>query len=589
MINTFVNSIQMIHFVLIRLYRIKPVLTSVLFTSEIIVSILPAIHVALSQITIDSTLAYLSANDNPDLFLTLFFWLSIQSAVMFFQFLLQIANNNLHRFINEIFVLNIEKELNEKQLTLDLSYLEDPNYHNLISRALQGASSRSMRTLNECFNFIRQFFGVVSFMIVLSSLHWIFCLFGFFIAVPVFPIGRYTAKLEYDLVVRQQETKRKANVYSSIASGMSGEKEVRLWDFGNYVMNRWEQIRTRLIYQNLSVMIKTTFLSSMTQFANVTIGIAACLGIVYYGSRIIEGFTIGQATMYMAAFASIQSHVFQLLNTFNTLYENSCYFKDFHEFQSLKPLIEYPTQSHPVEEFENLTFDHVSFKYPGTDKWVLRDVSFVISRGDFTILHGNNGAGKSTIVKLLCRLYDPTNGCILINNRDIKQFTREAIKKYISVLFQNSTVYQVSLRENIAFSSIENINNTEQIDDLADRFQLREFSDQLSKGYETIMARSFYDGTQLSGGQCQKIVIARSLFSDSQILIMDEPTVYVDKNYKEMFLKFLEQETTRKTIIISTHDKEIITMGTNLLSLESGRIDKRQWHHKKSGRMRSII
>lgn len=236
---------------------------------------------------------------------------------------------------------------------------------------------------------------------------------------------------------------------------------------------------------------------------------------------------------------------------------------------SLRPSIVFPARpSLSPSGLYSLEFRNVSFVYPDTEAWILKDVSVGMAKGDLIALSGANGSGKSTFIKLVCRLYDPTEGRILLNGQDLSGYTREELQQLLSVQFQDSSVFPFSLRENIAFSKIDRREDDEWMRHCSSISGIDRVAKNLSDGYETCLSRMFNNGAALSGGQIQRIAITRALFADTPLFVFDEPTANVDTDYKKAFIDYIHEKAESGIIIVATHDPEILHAADRVLHFE---------------------
>jgi ATP-binding cassette subfamily B protein len=290
--------------------------------------------------------------------------------------------------------------------------------------------------------------------------------------------------------------------------------------------------------------------------------------------------TFGSLVMYYQAIQRAQSYLQDFLLGTANLYENNLFLQNLSEFLDLKPRLKNP--SHPKKIANpislNLAFENVSFVYPGKTALALDNVSFVIRPGQKIALVGENGSGKTTLVKLMCRLYDPTGGRILLDGTDIREFSAQDLRRQFSVIFQDFVRYHLSLAQNIALGDLEAAQDRERIVQAAQKAGAHEFIQKFPDGYQTKLGRVFYEGEEISGGEWQKIALARAFLREAPFIVMDEPTSALDARAEyELFERFAKMAAGRTAILIS-HRLSTVRMADTILMMEHGRITEQGSH-----------
>ena len=285
------------------------------------------------------------------------------------------------------------------------------------------------------------------------------------------------------------------------------------------------------------------------------------------------GLTIGSFTLLVSMLDQLGSRAANASTQFAHIYENSLYADHYFEFLALPDLI--PKAAKPVPLGEpappRIEFRNVSFRYPGSESDALKNVSFVIEPGESVALVGHNGAGKTTIVKLLCRFYDPAEGGIFINGANLKDVDTREWYRFLGTLFQEFVRYHFSVRENIMLGAPER-NDTAAMKEAARRSGAAEFIEHLPGGYEQILGKEFEDGVDLSGGQWQKIAIARAFYESPPVLILDEPTSAIDAEAEYDIFSNLEQQYKSKTLVLVSHRFSTVRNAGKIIVLEQGQI-----------------
>jgi ATP-binding cassette subfamily B protein len=284
--------------------------------------------------------------------------------------------------------------------------------------------------------------------------------------------------------------------------------------------------------------------------------------------------SIGDLTFLAGSFARLRNLLENVLNQFSSMAEGALYLQDFFDFFEMKPLIagDEKLKQVPQPISQGFTFEGVGFKYPNTNIWAVRGLSFHLQAGEKLALVGENGAGKTTIIKLLTRLYDPTEGRILLDGHDLREYNPVQLREAIGVIFQDFVRYQMNASTNIAVGKIEERENRTKIDDAAFRGMADQVIGKLPNGYEQMIGRRFAEGVNLSGGEWQKIAISRAYMRDAQLLVLDEPTAALDARAEyEVFRRFADLTEGKSAVLIS-HRFSTVRMADRILVLENGQL-----------------
>jgi ATP-binding cassette subfamily B protein len=278
--------------------------------------------------------------------------------------------------------------------------------------------------------------------------------------------------------------------------------------------------------------------------------------------------------MYYQAFQRGQEFLDRILQNLALLYEDNLFLSNFYQFLNLKPQIVQPSDPIPVPRpmKTGIVFNRVSFDYPKSSRRVLKEINLVIRPGEVVALVGENGSGKTTLIKLLCRLYDPTGGSITLDGIDLREFEPNALRREISVIFQDYAKYHLTARENIWFGDIRLPPNDEKITIASDRSGAHEVINRLPENYDTVLGKWFEKGEELSTGQWQKVALARAFLRNSQLIVLDEPTSAMDpKAEYEVFKTFRELLQNQAAILIS-HRLSTVKMADHIYVLEQGEL-----------------
>jgi ATP-binding cassette subfamily B protein len=407
---------------------------------------------------------------------------------------------------------------------------------------------------------------------LLLAFHW-----GVGVALVVSAIpGVYTrwkySRRMYSWQKQRTSAERQAWYFDWLLTRDLHAKEVRLFDLGALFRTRFSDLRRQLRDEKLSLNTRR----SLAELAAEAVAVSTVCGVLaYVGYRTVLGvLTLGDLVMYFQAIQRAQGFLSQMLGNLSELYESHLFLSSLYEFLDMKPRVVAAADARPVPRpiETGIVFDRVGFQYPKSGRGVLNDVSLIIRPGEHVAFVGENGAGKTTLIKLLTRLYDPTAGSIRIDSLDLREIDLAALRREISVVFQDYARYQLTVRENIWLGSIDAPPDPDRIRAAALHAGADEVVGRLKHGYETVLGKWFEGGEELSVGEWQKVALARAFLRESQIIVLDEPTSAMDARAEyELFQRFHQLAAGRTAILIS-HRLSTVRMADRIYVLEDGRI-----------------
>ncbi len=474
--------------------------------------------------------------------------------------------------------------LQKKSLEVDLAYFESPRYKDTLHQAQREGPYRPTSIVN----------GLSAAGQSGTSFAAVSCML--FVFNPLFPLVMIAAsipgilmRLNYSKKIyawqqKRTEDERRAFYFNWILTSDLHVKELRLFNCGKYFVNRFREIRNFLKNEQLWFEKRRAFCDFVAQ-SSATIAVFGSF--IYIAARTIQGtITIGDMVMYFQAFQRGLIYLKSLLESGAQMYEDNLFLSNLYDFLKLEPQIidpEYPVKI-PEKIITGIEFKNVKFSYHNCKKRVIKCVSFFIKPGEIVALVGENGSGKSTIVKLLARLYDPDDGAILLDGQDIKNFRIDDYRKKISAVFQDYIKYHLSAGENIYLGDIEQKEDFEKIMAATRQAGADKKILSLSRGYDTILGRWFKKGEELSIGQWQMIAIARAFFRNSELVLFDEPSSALDPETEmKIFSKLKELIKDRSALIIS-HRYSTVKMADKILVMDKGSIVEQGSHEELMGK-----
>jgi len=465
---------------------------------------------------------------------------------------------------------------------LDLTTYEDPIFYDRLERARVQATDR-LAMIQQMGRLLQQSVTTLAFTgVLLRSSPWLLLL----MAAGVFPsfLGEtHYAFLGYAKNFRQTPAKRQMDYLRQVAGSREGAKELKVFGLSGFLTGRFRQISQRIYEENVA-------LSRRKLFWGGSLALVGTLG--YYGSyafviwRALHGaYSIGIFTLLTTAIQQASSNLQQAFSTASGIADQALFLTDLIAFFEMKPTLRSKPDALPAPRpiRAGFEFRNVSFSYPGTDRYVLRDFNFVFVPGERIALIGENGEGKTTVVKLITRLYDVTEGQILLDGVDLRDYSIEDLHHEIGVIFQDFMRYEMTARENIVVGRVDGNGSLESIrlaciEEAARKSQASQVIRKLPERYDQMLGRRFEGGVDLSAGEWQRIALARAYLRDAQLLILDEPTAALDaKSELQAFERFAELTAGKMAILIS-HRFSTVRMADRIVVLEGGKLVEEGTH-----------
>jgi ATP-binding cassette subfamily B protein len=455
--------------------------------------------------------------------------------------------------------------------TLDLYQFEDPVFYDKLERARMQTAGRTVlmsMVLSQAQDFISILFlagGLIAFN------PWLLLIL-LLAVVPSF-IGENKFNQEsYSLTRSWTPERREIDYLRYIGASNETAKEIKIFGLEHFIAERFRRISERYYLANRTLAIKRAAWGSLFS----ALGIAS-----YYGAyafvlwqAVAGAISIGTLTFLAGAFGRLQSLLQGMVARFARIAETALYLQDLFDFFEIKPLAAGRGKGLPVPRpiRAGFTFENVGFKYVESEKWALRHLSFTLHPGEKLALVGENGAGKTTIVKLLANLYQPTEGRILLDGVDLRDYDPVDLRREIGIIFQDFARFTMTAAENIAIGNIDAKEDDRRIEAAAQKSLADTVVETLPKKYAQLLGKRFAGGTELSGGQWQKVALARAYMRDAQLVILDEPTAALDARAEhEVFVRFAELMQGKSAVLIS-HRFSTVRMADRILFLEHGQL-----------------
>ena len=465
----------------------------------------------------------------------------------------------------------------EKALTLKLAHFEDSEFYDKLTRARREASTRPLSLVTRTFGLVQNGISLASYGVLLVQFSpWtvLILLAG---GIPEFLAEAKFSGDKFRLFRWRSPETRMQMYLETVLAREDYAKEVKLFRLGPRLLQRYRDIFARLFAEDR----RLTLRRDSWGFALGLIGTAAFYGA--YGwialSAIRGDISLGQMTMYLLLFRQGQSAVSASLSAISGMYEDNLYLSNLYEYLEQEvPAVEGELRQGP-QPGDGVRFEQVSFRYPGSEEAALQNVSLHVKPGDSLALVGENGSGKTTLIKLLTRLYRPTSGRILLDGLDLQQWNGDALRARIGVIFQDFGRYQFLVGENIGAGDIEHFEDRQRWEEAADMGMAKEFIDKLPQRYDTQLGKWFKNGRELSGGQWQKIALARAFMrTQADILVLDEPTATMDAAAEATIFEHFRELSRGKMTILISHRFSTVRMADQIVVIDKGHVVERGSH-----------
>ena len=481
------------------------------------------------------------------------------------------ATTLVDSLLGDLFSIHTSVKIMEHAAKLDLDQFEDSEFYDKLERARQQTIGRTI-LLSQILAQVQDIITMAFLLVGLIAFDpWLIFLLLVAI-VPAFLGESYFNDKSYALTRGQTPERRELDYMRYLGASDETAKEVKLFNLSGFLIDRFKTLSNKFYDDNKKLSAKRA--SWGTIFA-----LLGSLG--YYTAYVVMilktvagAITIGSLTFLAGSFKQLRSLLENILSRFTTVSQSAIYLRDFFDFFEIQPKIVVASKPFPFPNpiTQGITFENVGFKYHNSEKWANRHLSFTLHAGEKLALVGENGAGKTTLVKLMARLYDPVEGRILLDGIDLREYDITDLRKNIGIIFQDYLRYQMSFAQNIAAGNIDELHNRPLIEQSAEKSLAHLLADRLPDKYDQALGRRFNNGVELSGGEWQKIALARAYMKEAQLLILDEPTSALDARAEYTVFQRFAELTKVKTAVLISHRFSTVRMASRILVLDKGEI-----------------
>jgi ATP-binding cassette, subfamily B, bacterial len=483
--------------------------------------------------------------------------------------------------------LDVNVAILDKALQLALPQFENPEFYDRLTRARREASSRPLAMVTESLQFLQNTLTLLGYIGLLVSYSGWMVAALVLATLPATLVEMRFSRSAFRLRNWRSPDTRKLYYVEYVLANDEHVKEVKLLGLGPLLLKRYREFGERFYREDRSLSARRALWAGLLSLLATAAFYGGYLSLAFDAAT--DRLSLGDLTLYVVAFRQGQQAFQSCLSAIGSLYEDNLYMSNLFAFLEIEtpPAIARPGATGasdpeipgPEISGDGIRFEDVGFRYPGRDEWALRHITLAIPPKQSLALVGHNGAGKSTLIKLLCGFYRPAEGRILLDGRDLRAWDEAALRRRISAVFQDFSQYQFSLRENVGFGDLPHLAEDAQVRRAVERGGAEPVVEELPQGLDTQLGRWFKDGVELSGGQWQKIALARTFMrEDADILILDEPTAALDAEAeKAVFDRFRTLARDRTSLLIS-HRFPTVRMADRIVVIEHGQIIEQGSH-----------
>ena len=548
--------------------------------ARLVKSLLPVVMLWVGKLIVDEVIAQLALEDRS--MDQIWLYIGIEFGLAFLSDLLSRGIQLTDGLMGDLYSNKSSVELIQKAARMELSQLEDSTYYDKLERARRQTTSR-ISLMSNVLSQMQDIITVISFVAGLIFFEPLLIILLIIAIVPSFLNELKFSRQSYSLQRSWTPERRELDYLRYIGASDITAKEIKLYGLADFISERFSKLADKYYEANRKLSIQRTGWGALFNMIGA---------IAYYGAyvviiiRVVAGIlTIGEMTFLSGSFNRLRNQIQSIFQRFTRITESAMYLADYFDFMDIQPAVyKHKLIPLPDEVHEGFEFRNVSFSYPGTTKKVLNNISFKLNKGEKLALVGENGAGKTTLVKLLVRLYEPADGEILMDGVNIQSYKRSDYQQKFGAIFQDFVKYYLTAKENIAIGNILELDDQPRIESAAENSLADKVVKELPELYNQILGKRFGSGTELSGGQWQKIALARAYMSEGEVIILDEPTSALDARAEhEVFQRFIGL-TKGKTSVIISHRFSTVRMADRIIVLRDGGILERGTHEELMAR-----
>lgn len=563
--------------------RTGPLSLPLLLILNVVLGFEPLVTLWLARHVIDSVVSCLSGHAPPDAWQGLLLFVVAQCVVRLLASSARHLGDHVAERLSRKVDVRLQQDVKRHCTELDLAFFESAESQNVLSRTGGHSVSAATGMLSTLLGLFQANVTIIAALAALFSFSPWVCLAACCVAVPSCCLNARLSRERYGLAKARSERLRRSGYLAGLLVAPQQVRENLLFGLGQHFLEMWHRNAAKSLAEDLRMGARQTWF----RFSISALGLAAsALSYVAIVWLVLQrGGTVGIVTMYAGLFANAEGQVMGLSFNVANLHSDAMFLEDYFTLMAAEPIVEGDTNGEHLEgPIGSIEFDDVSFAYPGTCRPVLTSVSLEVQRGERVFLAGRNGTGKTTLLKLLLRLYDPSSGRILVNGRDIREYSVSSLRRAFAVLMQDYTRYLLTARENVIVGDLAKREDTDAMNSALAASGFAETLEKLPDGMDSVLGRIFGGETELPTGEWQRLALARAFFRDASVYVLDEPTGALDVQSEAEVLTSFKQRVEGKIAFIVSHRLAASSVATRIIFMEDGHIAEDGTHRELMAR-----
>ena len=556
------------------LWQVTPGYFMISCAIMVVTALIPAAIIYMTKVIVDGVVEVASGGGHwTDLVTPVV----VVFALWLVETLLGAVQSMVQDMLSERVQFSARERIVEKAGSLDIAFYENPKFYDQLRHA-QDQLYQVTGIVWSSIGLVRSGVGLTAMAGLLTILHPFAIVVLFVTVLPSLLMQGFFARLYFDFDTQWVRNYRMLDYLQRLLTSRDSAKEIRIFTLKNALVSRFKDFRQTQLRAYLRMILRSLRVRTGLDVVSLA-GVASIWAYAVYQAALAR-ITVGDLTLVFNAAQQARSQLNALVGSGGQVYEQALFATRFFDLLDMDPAsVEAalaPPPDHPASIPAPITrgieFRNVSFKYPGTDKWILRDVSFEVPACSKVAIVGENGAGKTTLVKLLSRLYDPVEGEIRFDGRDLREYDLGDVRRDVAVVFQDFFRYDLSAADNVGFGEVRALDDRDRIQAAAKQAGAHDIIEALPKGYDTVLGRTFDEGVDLSGGEWQHLAISRAFLSDAQVLILDEPTAALDAFREHRLYEQVAELSANKTVVFISHRFSTVRMADLIVVVEDGEV-----------------
>ncbi|MEK7013485.1 ABC transporter ATP-binding protein [Bacillus sp. FSL M7-1020] len=540
---------------------------------RVIEGFIPVINIFLFERLINEAAKFINHSGNLE---QVFVYLACQLATFLLQYILEHLSIINDKYINQKIGLHIKEITFNKMEKLAYIHFENPEFQNKL-QMISGIDQRIVNNVTSSSNLLKECITLISILVYLINIHWVLVVILFIGIIPLFIIEIKNGSSKYELMRNLTPVNREMFYISNLLYRRESVKELRLFQITSFLIKKWRQKYQENNLEEINLLKKQTFWLFASEIILVLVYALTSAFLLYLMK--LGRVLVGSLVAVLQAIQNIQASLSSLIRSISNIYENLLYVKEFSSFISL-PEIDDVEDKEEIHGIQEISVQKLNFTYPNQDVRILKDINLKITPGKKIAIIGENGSGKTTLIKCLTGLYETDSSMVHVNGMPLNKIDLNKYFKKISVLFQDFNRFEFTVRENIGFGNLEELADTEKLKEVIKRVGLENHIQSLPNQYDSRLGRFFDGGNELSGGQWQKIAIARCLFRECDLIVLDEPTSALDPKSEVEIMEEFFRYSSDKAVIFITHRLGAAWLADEIIVMERGRIAERGTHQE---------